>query len=66
MTTILFAVSGLFASLAWLSATGDFWSAWIVGNVFVFGVAVVIYIARTEPIQTETEAVLYREKLEVE
>jgi hypothetical protein len=56
MTTILYSLCTLFASLAWLSATGDVISAWIVGSVVTFGAAGVLYLTLAEPVQTASEA----------
>lgn len=58
MSTLLYSLTALVSALAWLSATGDVISSWIVGSIFTMGVAAVVFIARTEPVEVATKPVL--------
>lgn len=56
MSTILYTFCAIFAGLAWLTVTGDWIASWLVGSVFVLGVAFVIFMARTEVVEADPEA----------
>jgi hypothetical protein len=55
----------LLAALTCLEMTGSVVAAWIAGTLVMFGTVGLVWLCCAEPL-SDTDAVLYREKLEVE
>lgn len=64
MTFVLLA-AWLLAALTCFELTGSILAAWIAGTLFTFAAVGIVWFTFAEPL-SDTDAVLYREKLEVE